>query len=449
MGMDVKLPNLGDGADSGTVVSVLVKPGALIKKGQNIIELETGKAVAPIPSPADGTVSRIAVKEGDQLQAGHLILVLEGGGAGGSGKAKSEKPVSAAPPAARHEGSKPKPGRVVRAAAPVVESEGVEADDVEAVEAVVNEDPAAGPYVRRVARDLGIDLRVVPGSGKSGQVLIGDLKDYVGRLRARARAGASAAGPRGAKAEEPAGTPAPAVDFAKWGPVTRKPLSVLRRTIAERMVESATRLPAVTQFDDADVTVLEEWRKKHAPAYEAKGTKLTLTSFVVRCLARQLRKHPIFNASLDDAAQEIVLKDYVHIGLAVDTEAGLLVPVLRDADKKDMLEVSREIRDLAAKARERKLGLADMQGGTFTLSNQGGIGGAHFTPIINRPEAAILGLGRSQPRPVVRDGKIEVRTLMPLALTYDHRLIDGGSAARFMVDLVSDLERFSEDEVRL
>ncbi len=446
MGMDVKLPNLGEGADSGTVVSVLVKPGASVKKGQNIIELETGKAVAPIPAPADGKIGRIAVKEGDTVSVGQLILVLEtGDGETGADKA----PESAAEPAAPRKSAPPPRGRAATRRRPEAETgleeqEDLEPEGEELVEEIINENPAAGPYVRRVARDLAIDLRVIQGTGRSGQVSIGDLRDYVARLRSLALRPRRPARGDGAPAR-----PAPvSIDFAQWGPITRKPMSQLRKTIAQRMVESATTIPAVTQFHEADITDLMELRSRHAAAFEKKGARLTLTSFVLKVLPAVLARHPIFNASLDEAAGEIVFKEYFHIGLAVDTEAGLLVPVIRDADKKDLVQLSKDVQDLAAKARDRKLGLADMQGGTFTVSNQGGIGGGAFTPVINQPEVAILGLGRSAPKPVVRDGAVVVRTMLPMGLTYDHRLIDGGSAARFIVDLAAALENFPEADVK-
>jgi len=446
--MDVKLPNLGEGADSGTVVSILVKPGASVKKGQNIIELETGKAVAPIPSPSDGVVSRLAVKEGDKISVGNLILTLEP--AGGAAPAPSEAPAESSRKAAKEPPAPPKkraaaPASPAPVAAPVSEADFEE----DIVEEVLHENPSAGPNARRIARDLGLDLRVIPGSGSSGRIMVADLRDYIGRLRALA------ARPKGVVAADPAAAQAPreatpvSVDFSQWGPVTSKPLTPLRKTIAARMLESATTLPTVTQFDDADVTELDALRKKYASAYEARSARLTLTSFFVKAVAGLLRKHPILNSSLDEAAGAIVFKDYVHVGLAVDTEAGLLVPVIRDADKKDLVTLSKEIQELALKARERKIGLAEMQGGTFTISNQGGIGGAHFTPIINKPEAAILGLGRGVLKPVVRDGQVTPRWVVPLALTYDHRLIDGGTAARFTVDLVNALQGFREDDVKI
>lgn len=254
------------------------------------------------------------------------------------------------------------------------------------------------------------------------------------------------------KARGDARPPAPvaeSIDFSKWGAISKKPLSPLRKTISERLGESWRTIPHVTQFDEADITALNDLRKKLAGAYENKGAKLTLTSFALKAVVNALKKHPIFNVSLDEATHEVVYKEYFHIGVAVDTEQGLIVPVIRDADRKSLLELSRELNDLAEKARARKVSLQELQGGTFTISNQGGIGGAHFTPIINKPEVAILGLGRGAVKPVVKNGKIEPRLMMPMGLSYDHRLIDGGSAARFMVDLVQAFENFREEEAKL
>jgi pyruvate dehydrogenase E2 component (dihydrolipoamide acetyltransferase) len=299
---------------------------------------------------------------------------------------------------------------------------------------------AASPTVRRVARDLGIDLSQVRGSEAGGRIGMADLRAYVQQLQQLAV---------GARHASPLPEPAPKTDFAQWGPVVHKPLSALRQTIARRMSESWNAVPRVTQFDEADITVLNELRKKLAPAYEAKGARLTLTGFALKAVAGLLRKHPQFNASLDESAGQIVWKEYVHIGIAVDTEHGLMVPVIRDVDKKSLLELSKELELLAAKARDRKLTADEMKGGSFTISNQGGIGGGAFTPIVNKPEIAILGLGRGALKPVVRDGQIVPRLMLPLALSYDHRAIDGGSAARFIVDLVAAFENFTDAEVRL
>jgi len=428
--MDVKLPNLGEGADSGTVVGILVKPGAQIKKGQNIIELETVKDVAPIPSPAAGTVTNIRVKEGDKLSVGGVILSLD------EAAVATSTSTSAAPAPAK---------KVAKPAAKKVqaEPEPEEEEEAEANEGeVVNENPVAPPSVRKVARELGIDLHKVPGD-ESGRVTWEDLRNWLARLERLA------AQKKSAKPGVAAAAPAEQVDFSQWGSVYKRPVTQLRKVIAQRMTESRQTIPEVTQFDEADVTVLNDLRKKFAPAYEAKGARLTLTSFVLKAVAATLKKHPSFNASLDEIANEIVFKEYFHLGLAVDTEAGLLVPVIRDVDKKDLVQLSKDITDVAAKARDRKLGMDEMRGSTFTISNQGGIGGGHFTPIVNRPEVAILGLGRSVLKPVVRDGKIEARLMMPIAIAYDHRVIDGGAAARFTVDLVAAFEKFSEADVKI
>src|SRR5947208_7811533 len=270
-----------------------------------------------------------------------------------------------------------------------------------------------------------------------------DMRAYVQRLQTLgSQPGPEAGVPARAKA-----APAEAVDFARWRAISRKPVSPLPKIIGHRMSESWTKVPRVTQFDEADITARMELRKKYQTAYEAKGARLTLTPLAVKAVVTTLKKHLIFNSSLDEAAGEIVFKQYYHIGVAVDTEAGLLVPVIRDVDKKDLLQLSREVEDLAARARARKLSLDEMKGGTFTISNQGGIGGGHFTPIVNAPEVAILGLGRGGLKAVVKDKQIEQRLMLPLAVSYDHRVIDGGVAARFTVDLVQALENFGEDEI--
>ena len=433
--MDVKLPNLGEGADSGTVVGILVMPGIQVKKGQSIIELETGKAVAPIPSPASGTVTNLRVKEGDKISVGAVILSLE--------ESSGAAATVVAPGPASGPAKPPPKNEKLQPATTEPQGETEKGDASAGSGQIVNENPVAPPSVRKVARELGIDLRKILGSESGGRIVWADVRNYIGRLES------AATQKRSSKSGTPAAGPAEPVDFAQWGSIYKRPITPLRRVIAQRMSESRRAIPEVTQFDEADVTALNGLRQEFAQAYEARGVRLTLTSFVLRAVAATLKKHPIFNSSLDEIANEIVFKEYIHLGLAVDTEAGLLVPVIRDADKKDLVQISKEIQEVATKARERKLGLEDMRGGTFTISNQGGIGGAHFTPIINRPEVAILGLGRSLLKPVVRNGKIETRLMMPMAVAYDHRVIDGGAAARFTVDLVNAFQDFSEADVKI
>jgi pyruvate dehydrogenase E2 component (dihydrolipoamide acetyltransferase) len=426
--MDLKLPKLGEGADSGVVVSILVKPGDDVKAGQTVIELENEKAVAPIPATASGKVASIRVKEGDKISVGAVILTLEGGGGG----TVSEKPDVA-------EAKKPK----ATARAPV---ENEEEDEHETpADLPMTGEVAAAPSIRKLARDIGLDLRKVRGSANGGRIVLEDIRAHIQRLEKLASQPKS-------KAAAPGETPKPvaeSIDFSQWGPVTKKPLSQLRKVIARRMSESWHAVPRVTQFDEADVTALMELRKKHAAAFEAKGARLTMTPLILKSVVAALKQHPVFNSSLDETAGELVLKEYFNLGIAVDTEAGLMVPVIRDVDKKTVLDLAKELDDLAKRTRERKITADEMKGGTFTISNQGAVGGAHFTPIINLPEVAILGLGRGVQKPVVRDGQIVVRTLLPLTVAYDHRVIDGGSAARFVVDLVKAIESFDEAQTTI
>jgi pyruvate dehydrogenase E2 component (dihydrolipoamide acetyltransferase) len=417
--MDLKLPPLGEGVDSGNVVGVLVREGDQIAKGQGVIELETGKAVAPVPAPSAGKVAKILVAVGDKISVGQTILSLEDG-------------VPAAPAAP--------PARPASAgAAPPRPPKETEAEPwVDEAPAEGTPAPAASPTLRRLARELGIDLRRIQGSEIGGRIVMDDLRAYIQRLQR------AAAQPRTAAPPAPSKPAPPQIDFGKWGPITKRPMTSLRKTIAAQLSQSWQATPRVTQFDQADITALNELRQKHAEAYEKKGARLTLTSFALKIVAEALRQHPVFNTSLDEAAGDVIYKEYFHLGLAVDTGQGLIVPVLRDVDKKDLLTLSKEMNDIAARTRDRKISLDEMQGGTFTISNQGGIGGGHFTPIVNRPETAILGLGRGALQAVVRDGKIEPRLMLPLALSYDHRVIDGGAAVRFMLDLVKGFENFDE-----
>lgn len=437
--MDLKLPPLGEGADSGTVVNLFVKEGDSVTKDQPILELENEKAVATIPSTSAGTVTKIFIKPGDKISVGQRILALSENGAA-VGAPAAARPAKA-PPAAK-EPELPEP--IAAGSAPVAASVPA-AEEVETPAPKIDVAVAAAPSIRKLARDLGIDLTRVRGSARGGRIVLEDVRAYVQRLQRLAFAPkAPAAAP-----SAPAKPTVEQIDFSKWGPVSPKPLSPLRQVIARRMLENWNAVPHVTQFDDADITNLNALRKKYSAAYEQKGTRLTLTPFVIKALTDTLKKHPIFNSSLDEAGQQIVFKDYYHVGIAVDTEAGLIVPVIRDADKKSLLELSKELEELAKKARDRKVSAEELKGGTFTISNQGGIGGAHFTPIVNKPEVAILGLGRGAMQAVVRDNKVEPRLLMPIGLSYDHRVIDGGTAARFTVDLIKALESFAEEYVRV
>jgi pyruvate dehydrogenase E2 component (dihydrolipoyllysine-residue acetyltransferase) len=435
--MDVSLPKLGEGADSGTVVSVLVKDGDEVKKGQTLIELENEKAVAPIPATVSGKIANVRVKEGDKISVGHIIITLAETGAEQPAAEPEAKSTAAPAPekalSARMEDPAPDP------------MEKPEADESAPSAAKPGIEPPASPSIRKLARELGIDLHRIRGSERGGRIVMADIRAYIQRLE-------KLVAPAKSVSQKPAAPVAPAaerLDFSKWGPVTKKSLTPLRQTIGRRITESWNTIPHVTQFDEADITGLTELRNRFASEYDAKGTKLTLTPFALKAVAAALKKYPIFNASLDELASEIVFKEYYHIGLAVDTDAGLIVPVIRDVDKKSLLDLSREVHVLAKKARDRKIALEELRGGTFTISNQGGIGGAHFTPIVNKPEVAILGLGRGSLRPAVKDKQVVPRLMLPICISYDHRVIDGGTAARFTVDLIHALETFPESDVKL
>ena len=440
--MDLKLPTLGEGADSGTVVAILVKEGDTITKGQNILELETGKAVSPIPAPAGGKITKITVAEGQKISVGQVIAQVEGGAAESAAPAaKPAAKAAAAPKAAA-------PVRKAVAAAPVEE-----VGEVEGIDQPFDDStplPPASPSVRWLADSLAIDLRALAGTGHGGRVTTEDFKGYVQRLRGLA--GQALAPKPAAEAAAPVKKVTPLPDFKQFGPILKKPMTNLRKVIAQRMAENASTIPHVTQFESVDITGLMQLRKRHAAAYEAKGGKLTLTCFVIKALTNTLRKYPIFNSSVDEANDEIILKEYFNIGLAVDTDQGLFVPVIKDADKKDLLTLSKELNDLAIRTRDRKITSADLSGGTFTISNQGAIGGGHYTPIINKPEVAILGVGKGSYQAVVTDakaGKIESRLMMPIALSYDHRAIDGGDAVRFSQDLIAAFAALNDETVKL
>ncbi len=434
--MDIKLPKLGEGADTGTVVNVLVKEGDAIRKDQALIEIESEKAVATIPSPEAGTVQKIHVQPGQKIGAGQLIVTLAGGAA-----APSPAP-AAAPKATAAPALVATPSSATPVAAVAVDVSGVSLDVI--ADSVPM--PAASPSVRFIAAQLGLDLRRVTALTGGTRVSPEDLRRYLDTLQKLAAKGSQTPAPVPEASAKPV---AESIDFSQWGPILKKPMSQLRKVIARRMAENWNAIPHVTQFDNVDMTTILALRKKHLAAFEAKGVKLTVTPFILKAVVAALKQHPIFNASLDEVASEIVLKEYFHLGLAVDTEAGLYVPVIREVDKKDMAQLSKEIAELAAKARDRKLTADDMKGGTFSISNQGAFGGGHFTPIVNKPEVAILGLGRSADQAVVRDGKVEIRPIMPIALSYDHRVIDGGSAARFIVELVKIFEQFDESAVKI
>ena len=396
------------------------------------MELETQKAVGSIPAPASGIVTKIHVKEGMEISVGQSLITIREAG----GEAVASPPAGAPPPGERRGPEASSRHQPENSEAPTLSYH---------YRSSSGAPPPAAPSIRKLARELDIDLTRIKGSEAGGRIVLEDLRAYIGRLQQIADAGAT----QPLVQVAPAPPRSEVEDFSKWGAVRREKMSALRRTVSRRMVESWTTIPKINQFDDADITALLALRKKHAPAYQKKGAHLTLTSFLLKAVAAALIKHPRANASVDEAAGEIVFKDYRHIGVAVDTEAGLIVPVLRDADKKNLLDISRELSAITEKTRKRKISIEELQGGTFAISNQGSIGGGHFTPIIYSPQVAILGVGQGSPKPVVVDGKIAIRTLLPLCLSYDHRVLDGGDAVRFLREIIAGLESFPEAEVKI
>jgi pyruvate dehydrogenase E2 component (dihydrolipoyllysine-residue acetyltransferase) len=442
--MDVKVPSLAENINSGTVVKIFVAEGDQVQKDQDIVELETEKAAAAIPSPVDGKVTKVHVKEGDEVQVGQVLLSLSEVAAKEevakeekrevAGKLEGEKkPEEKAEPSSADREKKETAGSEEEGEEPQAE----EGSKVDAAKA--GHGPPASPSVRKLALQLGIDLTQVRGSERGGRITLNDVRVYIEQLQKIALE-RTATTPKGATRT---------LDFARWGYIHKQPMASLRKKISEAMVASWTSVPHVTQFHEADISSPVRFIEDYAAQYEKHGTRLTLTSLVMKTLVPILKKYPTFNCSLDEVTKEIILKDYFHFGVAVDTEQGLIVPVIRDVDKKTLLQVSKELGELAEKARQRRVSLEELQGGTLTISNQGGIGGGYFTPIIHTPEVAILGLGRAEIKPVVRSGKIEEAVLLPLCLSYDHRVIDGANAARFVRDLAEELGNFKEDEVKL
>lgn len=441
--MDVKLPQLAENVEGGVIVNILVKEGQEIKKDQPILELETQKAVGSIPSPGSGIVSKVHVKEGMEISIGQMLITITtaADGAGPPAAAQRASTPAPAPTAA------PAPAPLPAASPPPARSP-ANLDSYQ-YESKSGAPPPAPPSLRKLARELGIDLTRVRGSEAGGRIVVEDVRVYIERLQQIAFQGGPPLEAPSAPAPTPVARPSEAPDFSKWGPTLREKMSPLRRTVSQRMVESWTAIPKIDQFDDVDITDLLALRKKHRAAYEKQEAQLTVTTFILKAIAGALKKHPKANSSIDEATHEIVLKDYIHIGVAVDTEAGLIVPVLRNVDQKSLLQIASELAQLSNKARQRKIALEELQGGTFTISNQGSIGGSHFTPIIYAPQVAILGVGQGTQKPVVIDGKIAIRTLLPICLSYDHRVLDGADAVRFLKDILANLTAFSDADLKL
>lgn len=432
MATEIKLPVLGEGLKGGDVLEVKVAVGDQVQPGQTLVEIEAEKSTVEVPAPMPGMITQILVKKGDAVTVGQPLCLFESQETSAAPAAPpAAAPASRLPDAAPAAPPAAKPARVPAgdgasipveprraerpvppAAAPAAGSDG---------ERVV----PAGPATRRLARELGVELHRVKGTGPGGRVGPEDVKAFVRELAAQPQA-------------EELGTirVPPLPDFERWGRTERRPLDGVRRKTAEQMALAWNLIPHVTQHDLVDVTDVDAFRRQQ----EGKGPKLTVTAFALKAAAIALKQFPQFNATLDLGNQQLILKHYYHVGVAVDTERGLLVPVLRDVDRKSVLELAQEMADVAEKARQKKLQPEDLRGGTFTITNLGGIGGTGFTPIVNWPEVAILGMARARLTPVVRDGQIVPRLLLPLSLSYDHRVIDGADAARFVRRLAEMLE---------
>jgi pyruvate dehydrogenase E2 component (dihydrolipoamide acetyltransferase) len=436
---EFKLPDLGEGVAEGQIVSVLVKEGDAVDEFQPMFEVETDKAAVEIPAPKSGTVSEVLVEKGQTVQVGEVLIKIDDAGDGGDGedekKTDKEKKSEAPPKEEQQEDKQPeqkagaqkKQPEKEKDAAPQTEAQPSAAEQ-ESADGVI---PAA-PAVRKLAREKGVDLRKVKPTGPRGRV----LREDVERAALSSDGGALPSG-GGAPMEVRVGE---LPDFTQWGPVRREPAPQIRKTIAKQMTTSWLNVTRVTQTESADITILEEARQQHNKRAGKSGTKMTMTVIILKMIAANLKKHPKLNCSYDPSSGEIIWKDYVHIGVAVDTPRGLVVPVIRDVDQKPLATIADELNDIVGRAREAKFDVSELRGGTFTLTNLGPLGGEFFTPMVNYPEVGILGLGRASEQAVVRNGEIVPRLILPLSISYDHRIIDGADGARFCGDLKSALE---------
>lgn len=423
---EFKLPDLGEGVHEGQVVNVLVKEGDTLAEYQPMLEVETDKAAVEIPAPKAGTVARVHVEAGQVVKVGEVLITIDdSGGKGGDGREKATEAAKPAPKAATT--SKPAP-----APAPVAASAAAPAT---APAARVPAGPvAAAPAVRKRARELNVDINAVVGTGPNGRI----LREDVERHAAGERVVGAPAAPTGAP---PVVVPAGELpDFSQYGPIRREAVPQIRKTIARQMTRAWQTVPRVTHCDDADITELERNRKQYNAGLKDGQPKLTITAIVVKAVAAALREFPMLNCSFDAAREEIIYKDYIHLGIAVDSPRGLVVPVLRDADRKSLPQIATDLADLAARARTLKFEVADLRGATFSITNVGALGGTFVTPMVNTPEVGILGLGAGRLQPVVRDNQIVPRLILPLSLSFDHRVVDGADAARFTSDVIRSLE---------
>ena len=429
---DVLVPDIGDFKNI-PVIEVLVKPGDTVKAEDSLITLESDKATMEVPSPFAGVIKEMKIKPGDKVSEGMPILSIEiSEGAPVSAAGAPQKPAPAPAIQAAATAVKPAPAPAAPAPSPQVPKAGP-------IDEAGFSKAHASPSVRRFARELGVDLARIKGSGPKERILKEDIAGFVKSALAQP------AGTSGGGAGLAMGLPAwPQVDFAKFGPVEAQPMSRIKKLSGPALHRNWVHIPHVTQNDEADITELEAFRKSMADEAQKQGVKLTPLALIMKAVVAALKLHREFNSSIAPSGDALILKRYYHIGVAVDTPGGLVVPVIRDVDQKGLLQLAKELGEISAKARDGKLGPADMQGGTFSISSLGGIGGTHFTPIINAPEVAILGVSKSTTKPVWKDGQFVPRLMLPLSLSYDHRAVDGAQGARFITHLnsvLSDIRR--------
>ncbi|MCS7470168.1 2-oxo acid dehydrogenase subunit E2 [Stieleria sp. ICT_E10.1] len=482
MATEVTLPDLGDGIESGDVLEVFVSVGDVISEGQDIVEMETDKATVPVPSSVSGKVSKIAVSEGDTVPIGGVLIEVEAesGAAAPAAEPAPETPKAETPKAEAPQAEPPKdetpepPAQAAPTPAPTTPAPAAAAPAAQPAAPAPAATPAtsaatpaesadsdgesgvipAGPAVRRFAREVGVDLARVTGTGEGGRITRDDVLAAVraaSQSASQATAGQAAAAPPAATPAAPAAAADPAAALGSdrpgtpamddFGSIHVERMSKIRKTISKQMHVSWSTVPRVTNFDDADITELEHLRQTSKDDYAKQGLKLTTMPFLIKAVATALKHHPAINATIDQENEQLIYKDYVNIGIAVDTDRGLVVPVMKDADRMSVPGVTRTLAEMAGKVRSGQFAVNDLRGGSFTISNLGAIGGQYSTPIINVPEVAILLVGRSRKLPVVMpDDSIQPRLMMPLSLSYDHRLVDGGTAARFLNDVIGLLE---------
>jgi len=461
MALEVKLPELGDGIAAGDVLEVLVTEGTSVTKDQGLVEFETDKATVTVPSPGAGRIAKILVSKGQSVPVGSVIAILEPAGVAAAAAPAPAKPspapaapapvapppVAAAPVAPVTPKPAPPPVAAPVAPAPAKPMTPPPAAPQVQVAAEAGVDSgaiAAGPAVRRFAREVGVDLSQVSGSGDGGRITREDILAVVRRASQTVRSSAPVGNPTSPAGTGSTGSAASASGNTQsddYGPIRVEKMAKIRKTIANQMHKSWSTVPRVTNFDDADVTELEAFRQSSKDDYAARGIKLTTMPFLIKAVATALRHHPLLNATVDMENDQIIYKEYINVGIAVDTDRGLVVPTLKGADRMSIPDIAKALGDMSVRVRNGDFGVNDLRGGSFTISNLGAIGGTYSTPIVNIPEVAILLVGRSRKLPVVMDDdSIVARLMMPLSLSYDHRLVDGGAAARFLNDIIGYLE---------